>query len=96
MCTCLLDDEAKTSLRISLAIDRELSQFKKETAREFKLLLLGGFILRGGRLLIIRREGANRITCICLPIPIKLVLFQGPVVSQCTEPVADCRELIRD
>lgn len=41
LCTCLLDEEAKASLRISQAIDRELSQFKKETAREFKLLLLG-------------------------------------------------------
>ena len=44
MCTCLLDEEAKASLRLSQAIDRELSQFKKETAREFKLLLLGTFM----------------------------------------------------
>lgn len=43
VCTCLLDDDAKTSLRISQAIDRELSQHKKESAREFKLLLLGTF-----------------------------------------------------
>ena len=43
MCTCLLDEEGKASLRISQAIDRELSQFKKENAREFKLLLLGLF-----------------------------------------------------
>lgn len=43
MCTCLLDDDAKASLRISQAIDRELSQHKKESAREFKLLLLGTF-----------------------------------------------------
>jgi GTPase SAR1 family protein len=41
MCTCLLDEDTKASLRISQAIDRELSQFKKENAREFKLLLLG-------------------------------------------------------
>ena len=41
MCTCFLDDEAKAGLRLSQAIDRELSLFKKETAREFKLLLLG-------------------------------------------------------
>lgn len=44
VCTCLLDEDAKASLRISQAIDRELSQHKKETAREFKLLLLGRFI----------------------------------------------------
>ena len=43
MCTCLLDEDTKASLRISQAIDRELSQFKKENAREFKLLLLGLF-----------------------------------------------------
>ena len=41
LCACLLTEEAKASLRISQAIDRELNQFKKETAREFKLLLLG-------------------------------------------------------
>lgn len=41
LCACLLDEEAKASLRISQAIDRELSQWKREGAREFKLLLLG-------------------------------------------------------
>lgn len=44
VCACLLDEDAKASLRISQAIDRELSQHKKETAREFKLLLLGRLI----------------------------------------------------
>ena len=41
VCACLLDEDAKASLRLSQAIDRELSQYKKESAREFKLLLLG-------------------------------------------------------
>ena len=41
LCACLLDEDSKASMRISQAIDRELSQFKKESAREFKLLLLG-------------------------------------------------------
>ena len=41
LCPCLQDDDARESLRISQAIDRELSQFRRESAREFKLLLLG-------------------------------------------------------
>ena len=41
LCPCLQDDDARDSLRISQAIDRELSQYRRESAREFKLLLLG-------------------------------------------------------
>ena len=43
LCPCLQDDDARESLRISHSIDRELSQSRsrRESAREFKLLLLG-------------------------------------------------------
>ena len=41
LCLCLQDHDARESVRISQAIDRELSQFRRESAREFKLLLLG-------------------------------------------------------
>ncbi len=38
---CCLDEEAKAQLRVSRAIERELESWKKESSREFKLLLLG-------------------------------------------------------
>lgn len=41
LCACMLDEEERASLRISQAIDRELNQNRRESAREFKLLLLG-------------------------------------------------------
>lgn len=40
--TCCLDEEAKAQLRVSRAIESEISQWKRESSREFKLLLLGG------------------------------------------------------
>ena len=54
LCPCLLDEDAKARLRISQAIDRELSQFKRENAREFKLLLLGASIVPMGEALVCR------------------------------------------
>ena len=39
--TCCLDEDAKAQLRVSKAIERELEQWKRDSSREFKLLLLG-------------------------------------------------------
>ena len=39
--TCCLDEDAKAQLRVSKAIERELDQWKRDSSREFKLLLLG-------------------------------------------------------
>lgn len=79
MCTCLLDEDAKASLRISQAIDRELSQHKKETAREFKLLLLGRFI----RVHCTYRY-ISSCTCTCT-----LTRPLGGAYKNCCGPLAD-------
>lgn len=41
MGACCLSPEAKEARRINEEIERELRRYKKETRREFKLLLLG-------------------------------------------------------
>ena len=41
LCSCFLDEEAKAQLRINRAIERDLVQWKKDSCKEFKLLLLG-------------------------------------------------------
>lgn len=38
---CCLDEDTKASMRVSRAIDRELLQWKRDSSKEFKLLLLG-------------------------------------------------------
>lgn len=38
---CCLDEEAKAQLRVSRAIEKDIENWKKESSREFKLLLLG-------------------------------------------------------
>ncbi len=39
---CCLDEEAKAQLRVSRAIERDIENSKRESSKEFKLLLLGG------------------------------------------------------
>lgn len=39
--TCCLDEETRASLRVSKEIERELERWKKDSNKEYKLLLLG-------------------------------------------------------
>ena len=39
--TCCLDEETRASLRVSKEIERELERWKKDSQKEYKLLLLG-------------------------------------------------------
>ena len=41
MLACCLDEDAKAQLRVSRAIEREIEAWKRDSSREFKLLLLG-------------------------------------------------------
>lgn len=39
--SCCLDEETRTAMRLSKEIEREIERWKKDSSKEYKLLLLG-------------------------------------------------------